>query len=140
MPLSADSIRSFLRDKAAQENIYSDDVDFGDDEILTAMKLTAGAYNSTLPPSDSTSAAALPDIDEDDTFAHGVAAALMRMAMVNLARNAIQYTAGGVQVSKDDQLFAFYEKLEPKMREYFERGARNRKTVKNIRMAYGQIG
>ena len=140
MPLSVESVQAFLNDKSAQANLFSSDIDFSPAEIQMAMKLTAGAYNSTLPPCDTVSVACMPDIDEDDTFVHGVAAALLRSMMMNIARNAIEYTAGGVTVSKDSQIYAFYEKLEPQLRAYFERGAKSRKMVKNVRMAYGQIG
>lgn len=139
--LTPSDVRAFMLDRMQRDNVYSGDIDFPEEDILVAMKLTCGEYNATPPPGiECLTATTIPGMDEDACFVKGVAAYLMRAVARSSMRNAITYTAGGVQTSPEVDLIKYYSATAPDLEKEFRTGAQMRRVIKNIRLGYGPVG
>lgn len=133
--VTADSIRSFIRDRSADDNDLELDLMFTDEEILDAMKSAARAYNS-IPPLGVSSAN--PDRLPDNTnlFYHATAEYLFRTWVTGMRRNDMDYTAGGVAANLVRRRIEHMQNEIKEHRELWEREARDRKNYINLNRAY----
>ena len=128
-------VRTYLRDVDPSKNKLLDDLEFGTEEIRTAMTLTVDAWNDE-PPFDF--GADLYSFPYRSALLKGTCAKLLSMAGHAFRRNKLKYNIGGGAISdqdKDEEYDGMAQKL---WSEYLD-WVRRAKRANNVMVGWGTI-
>jgi hypothetical protein len=99
-PPTLQEVRTGLKDSSASENLLLDDVEFADDEILTALAEPVRRWNESPPPIETFTTR---DFPFRGAWLSGVKAELYKMAAAKYRRNKANMSGGGVQIADLDK-------------------------------------
>lgn len=97
-PLSLTELRLYLRDSSPEENLLIDGLNFTDEEILLATKLTIQKFND-LPPRENYPLFNSTNFPFKSILIEGILGQLFFMAAEYHRKNNLQYSAGGVSLN-----------------------------------------
>lgn len=97
-PLSLIELRLYLRDTSPEENLLIDGLNFTDEEILLATKLTIQKFNE-MPPREAFPSFNSSNFPFKSILMDGVLGQLFFMAAEYHRKNNLQYSAGGVSLN-----------------------------------------
>jgi hypothetical protein len=128
-------IRMFLRDQP-QYNILLDTIEFTDDDINLATKLTLAKYNAMLPQTTVPTAALLNEY----ILLMGVCAILLRSEGIRQLRNQLVTQDGNIAMAGIDEKQALYAEWAERFNLEFTKMAQDIKMQNNMESCYGGFG
>lgn len=128
-----DVIRLIFRDKA-ENNILLGDVQFTDEEVENAVKMTATEFNS-MPPTTSMSWRLIPE----DILFIGVATWLLLSESLLQLRNQVSIPTDGLGVVGVDDKTQYYQQLRSQLKQEFIAKCREKKNEMNIASGFGSL-
>lgn len=128
-----DIVRLIFRDKA-ENNILLGDVQFSDEEVENAVKMTAAEFNS-MPPTTSMSWRLIPE----DILFLGVATWLLLSESFLQLRNQVSIPTDGLGVVGVDDKTQFYQQLRGQLKQEFTAKCRAKKNEMNIAAGFGSL-
>lgn len=140
MIITEEDVRDYLKDKVAQDNpLLAGELRYSTEDIHKAMRRTAREYNA-IPPIgvSAVDPEALPG--DTNVFLDGIAAALMRMTLINETANDINISAGNVSVQVGALQIGHLRNLIPMFDDRFREAATNIKLSINLNNAFGSVG
>lgn len=134
--VTIDLVREELQDRFPGDNSIDCDQFFSDEEILHAMDRAAAMYNS-LPPLgiDPVSGRSLPA--DTNIFLDAVLSRLYGAAINKLARNLVNWSAGGVTVDLEKTRMQAFQQLKQELGTSWKEAAMQRKMEINRNLAWG---
>lgn len=128
-------VRDSIQDRSPEDNSIDCDLSFSDEEIVTAMKRAAAAYNS-LPPLgvDRVTYKCLPMSNE--AFLYAVLASLYNAATFKLARNIATWQTGDTTVNLSESRMNAYKALVKEFEGIWKPAAMARKAEINRAQAW----
>lgn len=137
--LTEGDVRSYLADQAIQQfNALDLGVEFTSEEIASAMKSAARAYNSLPPLVDTVSPSALPG--DSNLFLDSIAQHLCILRLLVEQRNDVDYNAGNATASVAGKQIEHLTANAKMYGDRFRDSAVALKREKNNRLCYGGIG
>lgn len=129
-------VRDAILDRTPDDNSIENDLFFSDEEIVTAMKQAAAAYNS-MPPRgvDVMDYRSMPA--GESIFLDGVLAKLYKLAINKLARNIISWQTGNTTVEIEKARMEAFSTLSKMYEQTFQDSAKERKMEINRSLAWG---
>jgi len=125
--VTSEDIRMFMRDQP-QYNILLDDIEFSDDDIVRAMRLTVAKWNAITPVTSLTSAAQL----NEWVLLCGVCCILLKSEGLRQKRNQLQTQDGNIAPVGLDEKESLYLKWSMIFCDEFERLAKTAKIQQNM--------
>jgi hypothetical protein len=133
--LTTTEIRMFLRDQP-RYNILLDDIEFQEEDINLAMKLTLAKYNAMLPQTNVPS----PDQLNEYILLMGVCSILLRSEGVRQLRNQLVTQDGNIAMAGIDEKQAIYAEWAERFNLEFTKMAQDVKMQNNMEGCYGSFG
>lgn len=134
--ITIEEVREAVNDRTPDDNSIENDLFFSDEDILSAMRQCAAAYNSIAPIGiDRVSFRALPA--DTEVFMDGVIAQLYKTAINKLARNLISWQTGNTTVDLEKSRMESFSSLLKLHEQAFKEGAKERKMEINRNLAWG---
>lgn len=134
-PLKVEEIRMFLRDQP-NYNILLEDIEFKDEDIQLAMRLTVARYNALTPQTSLTSPAQL----NEWILLCGVCCILFRSEGARQLRNQLVTQDGNIAPVGLDEKEDLYLKWSMHFCNEFDEKAQKIKIQDNMESAYGGFG
>ena len=134
-PLQVEEIRMFLRDQP-QYNILLEDVEFKDEDIQLAMRLTVARFNAMTPQS----SIASPENMNEWVLLCGVCCILFRSEGARQLRNQMQTQDGNISPVGLDEKQDLYLTWSNHFCTEFDDKAQKIKIQNNMESAYGGFG
>jgi hypothetical protein len=125
----------FLRDQP-RYNILLEDVEFSEDDINLAVKLTLAKYNAMLPQTTVVS----PGYLNEYLLLMGVCSILMRSEGVRQVRNQLVTQDGNIAMAGLDEKQAIYAEWAERFNLEFTKMAQDIKMQNNMEECYGSFG
>lgn len=127
-------IRYMIWDRVPLDNVVDMDLAFNDEDIEMAMRAAARAYNSIPPLISNVTPDKMPA--RTNLFIWASVEFLLRAKLAQLRRNAVSYSAGGVQVSADAEQIGYLEKELNEVASLWRAEAQQLKLHQNLQNAY----
>jgi hypothetical protein len=134
VPISMADVRMALLDCCPADNSLLDDVEFGDAEIVHAIRMPVDEWNET-PPLISGYQYTPATFPYRYNWTQATAAELLRMASRRLFRNKLDYSAGGLQV-QDRARAPIYDQIAERMRKEWKEWILREKRRINAELCY----
>lgn len=98
MAITVKSVRFWICDRTPDDNLLLGDLEFTDEEIVTAMQHAAREFNAVPPLAYRVNPACMPT--DTNVFYEAIAEILYRHRLHSLMRNDFKYEAGNVTVDE----------------------------------------
>lgn len=136
-PLSLVELRLYLRDTSPEENLLIDGLNFTDEEILLATKLTIQKFND-IPPRENFPVFNSTNFPFKSILMDGVLGQLFFMAAEYHRKNNLQYSAGGVSLNDKNKEPNYLQAANMHWQEFLQ-NAKAEKVKLNMDLNWGTI-
>ena len=137
MAVTREKVRFWIMDRTPADNDLLGDLEFTDEEIVTAMHHAAREYNSIPPFAYRIDPASMPD--DTNLFFEAIAEILYRCRLHQLLRNQFKYEGGNVSVDETGPRIEGFKELIKMVSGWRETAAVLKRDI-DTRRYYGQLG
>lgn len=136
--ITVEDVRHYILDRDPSDNEFHRDLQFSEDEIHVAMERAAREYNSIPPPIGGFRGDCLPK--STNMMFDAIVDALYTAEAGRLARNEVDYDAGGVRTDLTGKQIEWLRQLAAEARGRFVEAASHYKIQRNLAQAFGPLG
>lgn len=129
-------LRMFMVDRSASDNFLLDDLEFEDEQMLSAMRLCVDKFNSITP---AIAFYTVEDFPWRYELLLGTASILLRMGAVNMGRNRLDYSDASGTAVQDKNKSQEYMSMSMAMAQEFDTRCKAIKVSMNAEACYGSV-